>query len=115
MNSEEEPVSARPSGSPTASHSPSPAMPSEDDLDAHADMPFSLRKPKDFKAGLSSGMKTIGKGVLAGVVGVPLSGLGNMLCCCVVQDAIYGRYNHDKISSHHIYSSFMDPSLAAAR
>lgn len=31
---------------------------------------FSLRKPKDAKAGLSSGAKSIGKGVLAGVVGL---------------------------------------------
>lgn len=31
---------------------------------------FSLRKPKDARAGLSSGAKSIGKGVLAGVVGL---------------------------------------------
>lgn len=47
-------------------------LPGSDEPDT-ADMPFSLRKPKDFKAGLSSGMKTIGKGVLAGAVGMPLT------------------------------------------
>ena len=31
---------------------------------------FSLRKPKDAKAGLSSGAKSMGKGVLAGAVGL---------------------------------------------
>ena len=31
---------------------------------------FSLRKPKDAKAGFSSGAKSIGKGVLAGAVGL---------------------------------------------
>ena len=31
---------------------------------------FSLRKPKDAKAGISSGAKSIGKGVLAGAAGL---------------------------------------------
>lgn len=31
---------------------------------------FSLRKPKDAKAGLSSGLKSIGKGLLAGAAGL---------------------------------------------
>jgi hypothetical protein len=31
---------------------------------------FSLRKPKDAKAGLSSGLKSTGKGILAGAVGL---------------------------------------------
>jgi hypothetical protein len=31
---------------------------------------FSARRPKDLKAGLSSGLKSLGKGVLAGAVGL---------------------------------------------
>ena len=31
---------------------------------------FSLRKPRDIKAGLSSGLKSAGKGILGGAVGV---------------------------------------------
>ena len=31
---------------------------------------FSLRKPRDLKAGLSSGLKSAGKGILGGAVGV---------------------------------------------
>ena len=31
---------------------------------------FSLRKPRDIKAGLSSGLKSAGKGIMAGAVGV---------------------------------------------
>lgn len=31
---------------------------------------FSLRKPKDAKAGLSSGLKSLAKGVLGGAVGL---------------------------------------------
>ena len=37
--------------------------------DIQFDSMFSLRKPKDFKAGLSSGAKSIAKGVLAGEFG----------------------------------------------
>ena len=31
---------------------------------------FSLRKPRDIKAGLSSGLKSAGKGILGGALGV---------------------------------------------
>jgi len=31
---------------------------------------FSLRRPRDAKAGLSSGMKSLGKGLVGGVVGL---------------------------------------------
>ncbi|KIY92757.1 hypothetical protein MNEG_15207, partial [Monoraphidium neglectum] len=31
---------------------------------------FSLRRPKDFKAGLSSGAKSFGKGLVGGIVGL---------------------------------------------
>ena len=40
------------------------------ELNAQFNDVFSLRKPKDAKAGLSSGAKSIGKGVLAGAVGL---------------------------------------------
>lgn len=63
--------SSLPSGSHSVNHPSASEIPGPDDLDAQAEMPFSLRRPKDFKAGLSSGMKTIGKGVLAGAVGMP--------------------------------------------
>lgn len=41
-----------------------------EELKAQFNDVFSLRKPKDAKAGLSSGAKSIGKGVLAGAVGL---------------------------------------------
>lgn len=44
--------------------------PDIDEIKAQFNDVFSLRKPKDAKAGLSSGAKSIGKGVLAGVVGL---------------------------------------------
>jgi hypothetical protein len=31
---------------------------------------FSLRRPKDIKAGLSSGLKSLGKGIVGGAVGL---------------------------------------------
>lgn len=78
--------SSLPSGSHSANHESVSDIPGQDDLDAQAEMPFSLRRPKDFKAGLSSGMKTIGKGVLAGAVGMPItSSLGAMGHWCLAQ------------------------------
>lgn len=44
--------------------------PDMEEMKAQFNDVFSLRKPKDAKAGLSSGAKSIGKGVLAGVVGL---------------------------------------------
>ncbi|CAL8463305.1 g2839 [Coccomyxa elongata] len=44
--------------------------PDMEEIKAQFNDVFSLRKPKDAKAGLSSGAKSIGKGVLAGVVGL---------------------------------------------
>jgi hypothetical protein len=41
-----------------------------EELKAQFNDVFSLRKPKDVRAGLSSGAKSIGKGVLAGAVGL---------------------------------------------
>ena len=38
----------------------------EDDVDLSDINPFSFRKPKDAAAGLSSGLKNVGKGVLGG-------------------------------------------------
>ncbi len=61
-----------PNAGPAAS--PAVAEPSVEFSDV-----FSLRKPKDAKAGLSSGLKSIGKGIAAGVAGEDLP--GHQLLC----------------------------------
>eukprot|EP00892_Ulva_mutabilis_P006219 jgi/Ulvmu1/396/UM001_0403.1 len=73
MTSRAESSSSHRPASATGDHPVAPAPSGQEDADVPAELPFSLRRPKDFKAGLSSGMKTIGKGVLAGAVGLVAS------------------------------------------
>lgn len=42
----------------------------ESDQEIDANLLFSLRKPKDAKAGLASGLKSLAKGIVGGVVGL---------------------------------------------
>uniref|UniRef100_A0A0G4H904 J domain-containing protein n=1 Tax=Chromera velia CCMP2878 TaxID=1169474 RepID=A0A0G4H904_9ALVE len=63
------PADAPPGETQLAVYNGGAPMPSEEEGNAFNDM-FSTRKPKDFKAGVSSGLKSATKGVLGGVTGL---------------------------------------------
>jgi hypothetical protein len=62
----EKPILPNDVSSPSNPYMATPDSRAEDDEPIEL---FSTRRPKDFRAGISSGLKSLGKGVAAGVAG----------------------------------------------